>query len=287
LLLRFNDAHWDFMQHVKDGTQVSDQTLAKFHNLILDFPRLDFDPAASDLGIAYTLSDIDLVFPYYDYGQLLVRWLVHRRTPSLTGVEAPVDPRNAVLAAVHGFIGWGEVLRAPAGDVAAAKTALRAFRTSLSIFEDNLPVKKLAFRCLATAFTTAGGTHFAADLLDAFVVLASKYPAVLATDIGAALAAAEQLGEWKTLQYLVEEWACFTGPITFVGRNHVHDRIAQMLAVIRHQRFFPSSLKDRIALWRSGSVDASSLPQRDRDLLTALAHDQWRQRLHRHRASVA
>ncbi|MBX9633952.1 MAG: hypothetical protein K2X44_03135, partial [Magnetospirillum sp.] len=291
LLLRFNDAHWDFMQHVKDGSPVSDGVVAKFQAILRDSSTLDFDPESSDLGVAYTLSNLDQVFPYYDYGQMMVCWLVHQRTPESAGALELVEPRQVVLAAVHGYLAWAALLRAPQGDIAATEAAAGHLRISLQLFGGNLPVKQLYFRSLARAYATAEGRHLARDLLNAFFVLVNHYPAALATDIGPALAAAEQLDEPETLARLVEEWATFTGPVAFVGRNRVNDRMVQMLQVIRYQHLFPPRLKDRIAQWRQGKLghqgklDWTAMTQHERDLFTALSHDEWRQGLRAYRST--
>ena len=257
LLLRFNRAHWDFMLAVVDEQPPAAATLAAFRAIVDDFARLEFEPVGADLGIAYTLLHVDQVFPYYDYGQLMVRRLVHARTPALAPGASLADPRDAVLAAAHGFIGWGLVLAGAQPGTPAFDEALEHFARSLTLFPDNLPLLRLNFRTMARAWHVGGDGAFARRLIDAFFAYANKFPTALLTDIAEVLPAAEKAGETETLHRLLAEWYGFARCVEFVHNEDLETRRRQLKVIARYRSHFPEALKARLA---SLQADADAGP---------------------------
>lgn len=277
LLLRFNQAHWGFMEQIADGVPPDGQAFAA---LLDDFDTLAFDAPGADLGIAYVLGNRDKVFPYYDYGQLVLCRLVRDASPGLPRRHDLAEPRQVVRAAVLGYVGWARALAATDQDAAALAEALTWMNRSLAAHGDNLPLLQLRQQTATRLFVRAPGKDTAQSVLDGFVALAEKYPAALATDIVPALDAAARLGRDDLRRALLREWDDFTAPIRFAGPFPLHARMAVMDGVLRHAQSLPAALAERLAAWRRDGLP-SGLPQRDADLARAQAFRVWRQRLGR------
>ncbi|WP_341913733.1 hypothetical protein [Ferrovibrio terrae] len=264
LLLNFNAAHWAFMDAVCAGGVPGQPALSGFQSVIDRGAQLTFDPICSDFGVAYTLLHRDAVFPYYDYGQTFLKQLVRQNTPGYHPPEALADLKDIVLAAAHGYLGWGCILAAPAGNEDATRRALEHFERSLAIYDDNLPLKRLRFECLVRAYRPNGDQTIAASIVDSYLDYAEKLPAALLTDIHLVLPSLDEKDDADALRYLLSEWHRYERSVGFAEPEDLEAVLRKGTVIMRYEKYFPQSLRQSLKLWREGGTSLRKIGQPDR-----------------------
>jgi len=250
LLLRFNKTHWAFMLCVRNSTPFPSYLKKDLEFLIRDFQQLEFNPLGSDVGIGYTVMHYDRVFPYYDYGQLIVKYCVRKNTPDFKPKEQLTEPREVILGAIYGYLAWEILLSKKQIDVSLMKSTLIHFNTSFSLYEDNLPLKHLLFDSLATCYQCFHDQSLVPELINAFYSYAEKYPTALALDMHRVLPAIEKMKDEKSMRYLINEWATFSKAISFLGKDK-YNRFETIGVIMKYYRYFPDWLKKRIEQLRT------------------------------------
>lgn len=257
LLLRFNGAHWRY----RDSDGADEAAIADFGRIIDNFDEFEFDPMGSDVGIGFPLHEAEPVFPYYDYGQLVLKQAAIEREPS-RGTDSRVDPATVLLAAAHGYIGLSKLR---AGD---RDGAVERIDRALSIYADNLPLLRLRLQALASAADDPAHT---AKLIDAFFECANKWPVVVLTDIDLAVRALAATNRFGELRELLARWY---GMSSVVFHPKFHKRVERDLPKIHNllafYDFFPSHVLTKMSRLLGGELPLREINQTDRLLEIAL-----------------
>jgi hypothetical protein len=281
LLLKFNHAHWEFMLDHLESRPQRLEVLEAFGDIIASIDRLHFEPVGSDVGVAYSLWERDRVFPYYDYGQLILRRLVDGKSGRSAGSDLD-EPEKAVVAACYAYRGWGLLLSEGPEyeETKPLAEAISLLGKSLEIFPDNQPLLGLLYEALSSLQRLSPAPAIAHRLLEVFFAYANKYPTALLADLAPALHAAEMLRETDTVRYLLDEWYRFARVVTRIEQEDATKRLEWNLTLLQFEAYFPRELQGRLQVMRERSVrptPGSIFDAAYRDW--CLAHDRERMRL--------
>ncbi|MDB5410645.1 MAG: hypothetical protein JWL84_5557 [Rhodospirillales bacterium] len=256
LLLRFNRAYWMFFRPDADY-EVAE---AEFIEIIKASEEFDFDANGADIGCAYTLNERDAIFPYYDYADLLTREMLRRGTPELRDKEpGPYSPRDVILSACHGYIGWSLLKREE------REGALARFEQAIKIFPKGLPILRLRLDTLLDLCKTRARLQKAEvmSLADAFYAVANQFPAVLLTHIVAAVPLLVRGGEADAARDLLASWYRLGNIVhTLDTEQSAHRQIDKLKLLGPYKSLLPIALLGRIARnRRTRGDDLSQLEQ--------------------------
>ncbi len=252
LLLRFNQAHWQFFK--PGGERALGVEL--FRSILENFDDLVFDVADADVGLPYTLLDRDPIFPYYEYADAATYELVTLNTPNFkkTRVEN-YGTREILRSACHGYVGWWLLTE---GD---RKGGLAEFKKATDIFPHGLPLLRMHFEA-QVAHCVSSNTITRKDvdaLLDCMFSLANIYPPVLLTHIAAVLPTLVSIGEEGAARELLAGWYKLGNIIySAQGTSRFHD-VERFKLLYHYRHLLPETLRRRV---RAGLSDRNI----DRDL---------------------
>jgi hypothetical protein len=262
LLLRFNAAHWRFFE--------SDQPNAdgdwRFEEIIEGFGDLEYSPTDSDVGMAVTFYERDLVFPYYDYCQLVLCNEVLNGSPHLHDRRrASATPADVLLAAAHGYLGLSAERR---GDLMGA---MDRYRQALAIYPDNLPLMRQRLKALLRLSEAPDCPPSLGDeLARAFFDCVAKYPTVLLSELYDVVPALGRLGPRDAVADALVMWARL-GTIAYSGSQvWFDDAVSGMMRIADFEPLFPSTLRERLACLREKAGACASTSQFEMAALAAM-----------------
>jgi hypothetical protein len=250
LLLHFNRAQWHFIK--PGGNPCS--AAAEFEEIIARFFELEFDPHDSQVGIN---GDRDIVFPYYDYADLVLKRLMRDR-----GVfpKALPDPRDVLLSACHGYIGWA---RLKAGDRSGA---LEKFRKAIAIFAGGLPILRLfsdtlLLDCIEDKRVSS---ERITEFVGSFFAVANIFPTVILSHAHLIVPILADGKQYDAARELLEGWYRLAN----VVRGGVWEPSDTTLRLIyRYREFFPEDLTQRLAASRTSINVSPALTPLESNLL--------------------
>lgn len=254
LLLAFNDAHWSFFKPKADLRAAA----AKFQACIDRFNQLEFDVGGSDVAYAYTLHEADEVFPCYEYADVATSKMVLSHTPQLHGHKAPPhDPRDLILSACHGYLGWAKL---KAEDQTAG---LAHLRRAAAVYPHGLPIARLHFDALLRRAldTKSLSRREASDLAEAFIRVVNINPSALLTHALVVLPLLVEGGEQRGASEILSAWYKLANVVHSL-RAEDESRVLTRLSILYHVRLLlPHDLRGRIDAGLRNSPEAANLTQ--------------------------
>jgi hypothetical protein len=256
LLLRFNRAWWLFLKPSGDPVAAA----SEFEGIIADFDRLEFDYRGSDIGFGYTLNERDLVFPYYEYGDLVTRKLL-RASGARRVAPHRLDrsePKDLLLSACHGYIGWSKLKSKKIDD------AIACFGRALAIFPEQSPLLRTYVETLLyhSSKIRSDADVVASTLADALFAAANVDPSILLTHIFPALPILAEGDETGAARTLLESWYRLANIIEAIHpaeRTALHPNNLMVLCHFRH--LLPARLIAKIKVAEQGTAERASLTQ--------------------------
>ncbi len=252
LALAFNRAHWAFFGSAEsrhDGAQL-------FKNLLEQWDRYEFDPLGSDIGLAYTLTEAERVFPYYAYAQCVASYAVKQGGFS-TSTDRDHEKRLADIlrAAAWGYLGWEAI------DRGNYKEGFSHLWKSLAIFEDNLPLLRSSLEWLLEYCSLIGecDADMASKVCDIFIACVNGYPAILLTHTHRVGRLFERADRIDDLQHVLEGWYRL-GNITYSTEAHrrLEQEIDRFVRIQPFIKYMPARLLTNL---RDASASAAGLTQ--------------------------
>ena len=244
LLLLFNQAHWSFFKPNADILAAE----SKFHNIIERFDDLEFDVHGADVAFAYTLHELDAVFPCYEYADVATSELVLRHTPELRGRKMlPHSTRDIIMAACHGYVGWAKLKnRDTAGGLAWLKYAME-------LYPHGLPTLRLYFDTLLRLAADAGKLTpaLASDLAEAFIGVVNINPSILLTHVYTIVPILADNGERQAARDILAAWHRLANIIHKLRTDDEKHQLALLALLWDYRSLLPKPLLERIdeGLW--------------------------------------
>ena len=242
LLLLFNRAHWNF--HFSQPPRQKAEEL--FQEIVQRMDNLAFDPLGSDIGLGYAGLTRDEVFPYYEYGQMIVTMTTMSKQ-RLALEEADIRKAKQLLAScAHAYIGLARL------DQADSQGALDSFRRALAVYPDNPKVAKLLLTTVLGAWASKDfrDDNLAKECVELFYTVANWDPGILLKyvvfDIMEALQA---LGWSEQLTELLDDWYRFRRTVISSQPPDAYEEIRQLARLFKFGDFFPKTLVARTASW--------------------------------------
>jgi hypothetical protein len=262
LLLRFNLEHWRF----HDSQGIDPQALVGFAEIIERFDELEFDPLGSDVGLG-SQHGIDRIFPYYDYGQLVIEHKVRASRATLDHAPKLVEPSRVLLSAAHAYVGLAQI---EAGNLV---DGLAQFDTALGIFADNLPLLKLRFRVLQkqAVATQRSDVSNSNRLINAFFDCAEKWPAILLSDLDKVADAFMETQRTEELRLLLARWYRLASTVFYIDpAKQIENDLPRLCKLLAHYELFPADAKARMTAMSLEQLPSDSITQFDRFLFVAM-----------------
>ena len=244
LLLLFNQAHWSFFKPDADILAAE----SRFHNIIERFDDLEFDVHGADVAFAYTLHELDAVFPCYEYADVATSELVLRHTPELHGRKMlPHSTRDIIVAACHGYVGWAKLKnRDTAGGLAWLKYAME-------LYPHGLPTLRLYFDTLLRLAADAGKLTpaLASDLAEAFIGVVNINPSILLTHVYTIVPILADNGERQAARDILAAWHRLANIIHKLRTDDEKHQLALLALLWDYRSLLPKPLLERIdeGLW--------------------------------------
>jgi hypothetical protein len=264
LLLRFNLAHWRY--HDRGGADIA--SIAGFTEIIDHFDQFDFDPIGSDVGLGFPLHETDRVFPYYDYGQLIIKRAVLAQSSRASPAEDNLlEPANILLSAAHGYIGLSKL---HLGD---SHEAFARFDTALAIYPDNLPLLRLRLQRLIEflAARPEDDIDNLNRLVDAFFDCAEKWPAILLDEIEHIAPVLATTKRFDELRFLLLRWYRMASIIFYRDPDkRLEKDLPRLQKITAFYEFFPPEAKAKMDRISSGETTEKEITQFDQFLNLAL-----------------
>ena len=265
LLLRFNEAHWEFFRPGGSHERAAD----KFRAIVDRFSELEFDPKGSDVGFAYTLHDRDAVFPYYEYADVVTTELVLRNTPELADRKHVAQrPKDILLYACYGYIGWSLLKRGRRVE------GLAHIEKAFAIFPGGIPLLRLYIDTLLQGLIR-NKKRFdrkrATKLADAFFLAANINPTILLTHIFAVVPLLIEGGDRDAAKTLLAGWYRL-GNIVYAARmeNNRFLHIDGFMLLYHFQWALPPTLIQRVRTARGDVQKEEKLTQFEQMMLRAV-----------------
>ena len=198
LLLLFNEAHWSFFKPNADTRRRK-----QFHHIIERFDDLAFDVHGADVAFAYTLHELDAVFPCYEYADVATSELVlqsHARASRPQRARAQ-HPRHH-SGRVPRLCRWAKLKnRDTAGGLAWLKYAME-------LYPHGLPTQRLYFDTLLRLSAEAGKLTpaLASDLAEAFIAVVNINPSILLTHVYTIVPILADNGERQAAKDILAAW---------------------------------------------------------------------------------
>lgn len=266
LLLRFNQAHWEYFKPA--GDKIHAEHL--FQGVVQDFPDLDFDATGADCGISYTLGHLDTVFPYYEYADVTTRKFMLESEPNLLGrIEKPIEPRQVLLSACHGYLG---ALKLQSQNIIGA---IHSFAEAIRIFSDGLPVRQLYLEAMIRRCATATlDLELATRLADAMYSTTNLLPTLILTHGTTVIIELIKSG----LNDLAHELAAAQqrlGNIVYISRDANNAQLNERtsVALVQYRSVFPSAFPrfvERVMRGYPTGLGRETIATRDQYLITSL-----------------
>lgn len=243
LLLLFNRAHWKLML----ASSADAEPDRHFEDIIARFDQLEFNPLGSDVGLGYSGLNVDPVFPYYDYGQMLVSLAAGCCSRGRLSTEMVERARRTLCSAAHGYLGL----------IAARKRqwglALERMTLALSLAPDNFLLARLKIQALLEL--VPADPSLRPELIKLFFDCADHSPDILLT--AECVSTMEVLCEWGNtaqLKALLDDWYSLGRIVEQARLSHYPDEeIDLMRPIFKYEPYFPSALAEKLSKWRKGT----------------------------------
>jgi hypothetical protein len=244
LLLLFNEAHWSFFKPDADVPAAE----RKFQDIIERFEDLTFDRHGADVAFAYTLHELDAVFPCYEYADVATSELVLEHTPVLRRQKVlPYSTRDIILSACHGYVGWARLKRRDAAG------GLASLKQGIELYPPGLPMLRLYFDTLLRLSAEAGKltSALAADLADAFIAVVNINPSILLTHVYTIVPILADNGERQAARDVLTAWHRLANIVHKLRTDDEKHQLALLAILWEYRTLLPGTLLDRIdeGLW--------------------------------------
>jgi tetratricopeptide (TPR) repeat protein len=248
LLLRFNQAHWQFFKGDHQGAA------EKFEQIIGSFESLSFDVRGADVALPYVVQYED-IFPAFEYADLATIDLVLSEHPALRKNRVSgYRPSDVIRSACHAYVAWS---RLKSGD---RSTALERFRQALEIFPDGGLLQRLYVRTMIEELNgkTERSPGDVGRLAKALLGLVSSFPQALLTEIDDAVPLLVDGGEVEAARELLASWYRFANLFQSSDPGRLFD---QVCAFYGYRSVFPVALTQRVQEALRGERQAARLTQ--------------------------
>ena len=242
LLLEFNKVQWRFLSEYICGADLQEFSFQEqFHSLLMRFDELEFEPLGSDIGTIDNCYE-DRVFPYYEYGQSIIKYAVSFGSSDEELVKQGNQLRTMIHSAIHGYLGWLSYIEGKTDG------AIQHIEDALALFSNNLPLQNLKFDVLLNISSKTPQQQ--EEFIESFYSYSNLYPVALLEHLHMVLPELRKLNHEEEIRKLLSDWYYFGNCFDEETLKKVISHY-DLVSMGRFKKYFPDELLNKIHISRN------------------------------------